>query len=137
MSLIDSVRSIFDNLFVPKDGLYHQARDLIAQHDPDGNGRVDVAAIQSGERTPLPGLLGVPARGFARADALGNGDGQATVREVRAFLQRYDTGTDWNPTAAGDKTIDGLELLRLVHDLAMPEPDAAQRGAAEGAATVQ
>ena len=137
MSLIDGVRHFMDNLFVPKDGLYRQAQDLIAQHDPDGDGRVDVSAIQSGERTPPPGLFGITSRGFAKADELGNGDGQVTVREARSFLARYDTGNDWDPGAAGDKQIDGVELLRLLSELSIPEADAAPRSAQQGATAVQ
>lgn len=137
MSLSDGIRRFMDNLFVPRDGLYNQARDLIAQQDPDGDGRVDVSAIQSGERTPPPGLFGITSRGFAKADELGNGDGQVTIREARAFLARYDTGNDWAPGAAGDKQIDGVELLRLLGDLSLPEADASQRSARQGAATVQ
>jgi hypothetical protein len=137
VSFIDGVHRFMDNLFVPKDGLYHQAKDLIAQHDPDGDGRVDVSAIQSGQNTPPPGLFGITSRGFAAADAAGNGDGQATVKEVRAFLARYDTGNDWEPGAAGDKQIDGVELLRLLGDLSMPEADASQKSAQQGAAALQ
>jgi hypothetical protein len=133
MSVIDGVRNFFDNLFVPRDGLYDQARNVIAQHDPDGNGRVDVSAIQSGERTPPPGLFGITSRGFARADSDGNGDGQASVREVRNLLRKYDTGADWDPGLAGNKTIDGVELLRLLHDLAQPGPAAAAEQATQGA----
>ena len=133
MSVIDSIRNVFDNLFVPHDGLYAQAKDLIAQHDPDGDGRVDVSAIQSGERTPPPGLFGITSRGFARADAEGNGDGQASVKEVRALLKQYDTGADWDPSVAGNKMIDGVELLRLLQDLALPDSDAGPGQAAQGA----
>jgi hypothetical protein len=133
MSVIDGVRNFFDNLFVPHDGLYRQARDLIAQHDPDGNGRVDVSAIQSGERTPPPGLFGITSRGFARADDEGNGDGQSSVREVRNLLKQYDTGNDWDPSKAGDRTIDGVELLRLLGDLSAPKPTAAPEQASRGA----
>lgn len=134
MSFIDSVRNVFDNLFVPRDGLYTQAKDLIAQHDPDGDGRVDVGAIQSGERTPPPGLFGITSRGFAAADAQGNGDGQASVKEVRALLKRYDDGADWDPSLAGNKLIDGIELLRLLQDLSLPDADAAPQQAEQGAA---
>ncbi len=120
MSLINSIRNAFENLFVPHDGLYDQAKSIIANHDPDGDGRVDVSAFQSGEHIPPPGLFGITSRGFARADADGNGDGQATVKEVRALLKKYDTGTAWDPSKAGDKTIDGVELLRLLGDLWSP-----------------
>lgn len=133
MTLIDGVRTFFDNLFVPRDGLYDQARQVIADNDPDGNGRIDVSAIQSGERTPPPGLFGITSRGFARADAEGNGDGQATIREVRNLLKQYDDGADWDPSLAGNRTIDGVELLRLLHDLSMQAPSAAATQAARGA----
>jgi hypothetical protein len=133
VSFIDGFRHMLDNLFVPKDGLYQQARDVIAQNDPDGDGRVDVSAIQSGERQPPPGLFGITSRGFAQADALGNGDGQATVKEVRALLKRYDTGADWDPSLAGNKTIDGVELLQLLHDLSLPDSDAGPSQATQGA----
>lgn len=132
MSFIDSVRNVFENIFTPHDGLYAQAKDLVAQHDPDGDGRVDVSAIQSGERTPPPGLFGITSRGFAAADEQGNGDGQASVKEVRAFLKQYDTGADWDPSLAGNKLIDGVELLRLLQDLSVPEPDAGPGQASQG-----
>lgn len=136
MALIDGVRSFFDNLFVPRDGLYHQAKQVIADHDPDGDGRVDVRAIQSGERTPPPGLFGITSRGFARADEEGNGNGVATVREVRNLLKKYDTGADWDPSLAGNKTIDGVELLRLLSDLWMPGSKESTTQATAGAAQI-
>ncbi len=136
MTFIDNVRTFFDNLFVPHDGLYDQAKQLIAQNDPDGNGRVDVSAIQSGERTPPPGLFGITSRGFARADSDGNGDGQATVREVRNLLKQYDTGVDWDPSKAGDKRVDGVELLRLMSDLSMPSSNSSVDQAGSGAKQV-
>jgi hypothetical protein len=133
MSFIAGIRTTLENLFVPKDGLYDQARELVAGNDPDGDGRIDVSAIHSGERTPPPGLFGITGRGFARADAEGNGDGQASIKEVRALLKQYDTGADWDPSAAGNKSIDGLELLRLLQDLAAPAPGAAIEQATAGA----
>ena len=133
MGLIDGIRNAFENLFVPHDGLYDQARELIANNDPDGNGRVDVSAIQSGERQPPPGLFGITSRGFALADSEGNGDGQASVKEVRALLKRYDTGVDWDPSSAGNRSIDGFELLRLLQDLSAPAPTAAPEQASAGA----
>lgn len=135
MTLIASVRTFMDNLFVPRDGLYQQAKDVIAQHDPDGDGRVDVRAIQNGERTPPPGLFGITSRGFAQADAEGNGNGIATIREVRNFLKKYDTGADWDPSLAGNRTIDGVELLRLLGDLWNPTSGSAATQAAQGAAS--
>lgn len=133
MTVIDGVRNFFDNLFVPRDGLYRQAKELIAQHDPDGNGRVDVSAIQSGEHTPPPGIFGITTRGFVRADSDGNGNGQASIREVRNLLKQYDTGNGWDPSKSGDRTIDGVELLRLLADLSAPTPSAAPEQAARGA----
>lgn len=133
MTFINGVRSFFDNLFVPRDGLYDQAKKVIADNDPDGDGRVDVRAIQSGERTPPPGLFGITSRGFARADQEGNGNGVATIREVRNFLKKYDTGADWDPSLAGNKTIDGIELLRILADLWMPESNESTKQANSGA----
>ncbi len=133
MGLIDGIRNAFDNLFVPHDGLYDQARELIRNNDPDGDGKVDVSAIQSGERQPPPGLFGITSRGFALADSQGNGNGQATVKEVRALLKQYDTGVDWDPSAAGNKSIDGFELLRLLQDLSAPTPRASTEQATRGA----
>jgi hypothetical protein len=133
MSLLDGIRNAFDNLFVPHDGLYDQARELIKNNDPNGDGKVDVSAIQSGERQPPPGLFGITSRGFAQADAEGNGNGQATVKEVRALLKQYDTGVDWDPSSAGNKSIDGFELLRLLQDLSAPTPRGATEQASHGA----
>lgn len=133
MSLINNIRSAFENLFVPHDGFYDQARELVANNDPDGDGKVDVSAIQSGERQPPPGLFGITSRGFAQADADGNGNGQATVKEVRALLKQYDTGVDWDPSSAGNKSIDGFELLRLLQDLSAPAPSSAPEQASQGA----
>lgn len=133
MSLLTGIRNAIDNLLIPHDGLYDQAREVISHNDPDGDGRVDVQAIQSGDVTPPPGLLGITSRGFAQADADGDGNGSATVREVRSLLKRYDTGNGLSPGAAGDRTIDGFELLRLLGDLAAPAPSAATEQAARGA----
>ena len=133
MGLLNGIRNTFENLFVPHDGLYDQARELIANSDPDGDGKVDVAGIQSGERQPPPGLFGITSRGFAQADAEGNGDGQASVKEVRALLKQYDTGVDWDPGSAGNKSIDGFELLRLLQDLSAPTPSASAEQATQGA----
>jgi len=137
MELLARIRLSLDTLFVPKDGLYDQAKQLIVDNDHDGNGRVDVSAVANGSVTPPPGLCGITTRGFAAADAVGNGDGQASVREVRAFLQTYDTGNGWDASAAGDKRIDGVELLRLLGELNVGTPGTrtgsrqAMRGAAQ------
>ena len=98
-----------------------------------GDGRVDVSAIQSGQVTPPAGLFGITSRGFARADSEGNGDGQASVKEVRALLKQYDVGNGWDPGTAGDKAIDGVELLRLLQDLSTPKQSSAPEQASAGA----
>lgn len=136
MSFISGVRSFMDNLFVPRDGLYRQAQELIAQHDSDGDGRINVAAVTGGPQIQLPfvgDLLNAPGRGFEAADRAGNGDGVATVREVRNLLKRYDVGSSARPDAGGDGTLDGVEGLRMMAELTAPAANGAAAGASRGA----
>lgn len=100
---MDSIRSTIDNLFVPKDGLYYQAQSLINTFDSDGDGRINIEGLRASGGNAM--LLGAPGRGFAAADELGNGNGVATIREVRNYLKRFDYD--------GSRELDGLEMLNV------------------------
>lgn len=132
MSFFTNLIIKIDNALVPKDGLYDQARDVIAHFDKDGDTRINVSAL-TGDNTPPPGILGIAGRGFHAADDRGNGNGYASIREVRNVLKGYDTGNPFSPDSAGDKHIDGIELLRLLGDFAQPWSTSAGDQAASGA----
>lgn len=140
MTFIDRIRSTIDNLFVPRDGLYDQAREIMQQTGADRDGRISLQRYADGSTQPLPGLLGVYDRGFITADRqYGNGDGYASTKEVRKLLQAYDVGDPLQQAGADDKRVDGVEMLKLVRDMldpatAAPKLTAADDEAARGAA---
>lgn len=117
MSFMDTIRTTMDNLFVPKDGLYYQAKDLIGAFDSDGDGRINIEGLRQSGGNAL--LLGTPGRGFAAADEGGNGNGVATIREVRNHLKQFDTGNGFDPASIGDRYLDGIEMLRMIGDAAI------------------
>ena len=118
MSLIDSIKTTFENLLVPRDGYYDQAKELMA--GAGGGSSADVLGLDGGASAQAGALIA--------ADNLGNRDGKATLKEVRAFLQPYDE--------AGDGRVDGAELLQLETDMVAVKPTAAARGAVAGAGLV-
>ncbi|MCW2924863.1 MAG: hypothetical protein JWM98_2267 [Thermoleophilia bacterium] len=126
MSLISSIKNTFENMFVPHDGLYSQAKDAVGQADADGDGKVNVLALGSGTQSPPNGNFGITDQGYIAADNFGDGDGFASVKEIRNYLKSYDE--------TGDKRVEGAELLTLLDDLAatMPKSAAAQAGAGAG-----
>lgn len=125
MSIISSIKNTFENLFVPRDGLYDQSKILIGQNDGNGDGRINLAGLRDGAQVP-PG--GITDRGFIAADNLGNKDGYASVKEVRAYLKPYD--------ASGDSRVEGVELLTLLDDLTATMPTSAAVQATTGMAQV-
>lgn len=126
------MRRTFDSLFVPKDGLYYQAKDLIDAFDSDGDGRINVEGLRNSGGDLM--LLGAPGRGFAAADEGGNGNGVATLREVRNHLKQFDTGNGFDPASVGDRYLDGIELLRLAADSFLPGLFSGTRGGGESLA---
>ena len=121
MSIITRITNAIDDFLVPRDGLRDQAAELIAQHDPDGDGRIDVSQWYDpakAQHLSDTGILGTSTRGFLVADAQGNQDGSASLREVRALLAQYDLGTPWNAGMAGDGRVEGAEFVRMLAELA-------------------
>ncbi|MCW2972615.1 MAG: hypothetical protein JWN72_888 [Thermoleophilia bacterium] len=116
-----NVLASVNDFFVPRDGLRQQAQDLISIYDVDGDNRINVTTGREDQHVTLPGFFGAGARSFVRADAGGNDNGVATLREVRNLLKQYDTGNVL-PDTAGDRHLDGIEVLRFAHDMASPRP---------------
>lgn len=106
MGLIDSVRFQIDNLFVPRDELFDQARGIVDQFDDDGDGRINIAGLRA--------TAGVTGHGFAAADEIGNRNGTATVKEVRNLLKPFDDDRD--------DRVQGLEWLSLARELVAIKP---------------
>lgn len=127
-----NVLTSVNDFFVPRDGLRHQAQDLITTYDTDGNNTINVDALREDQHITLPGFFGAGARSFTRADAEGNGNGVATLREVRNLLKQYDTG-NVVPGTAGDRHLDGIEILRFTQDMSTPRPTQSTTQASNGA----
>jgi hypothetical protein len=121
MTFISNIITKVDNFFVPHDGLRDQAAELIADYDGNGDSKIDVGALQEDKRAALPGFFGTAVRSFAGADEAGNGNGSASLREVRNLLKTYDTG-DGTADTTGNKHLEGVELLHFTHDFAAPRP---------------
>lgn len=107
MSFIDGIM----DFFTPKDGLYRQAEQLISQYDTNGDGKLDLNAMQATGGGAY--LFGVPGRSFVIADMEGNGNGVLTKRELRSHMKQFDVGNIFNPYGANDKQLDGFEMARM------------------------
>lgn len=129
------IRGFFDNLTMPKDGLANQAREIVKANDVDGNGYIDMENPEEGTSLGPFGMTLDARTGFSYADSNGNKDGHASVKEIRAALQRYDTGVPWEPNSARNGILDGLEWLPVLRDFVRggtprtPASEQAQSGA--------
>jgi hypothetical protein len=136
MNLIAKIQNGIDNLFLPKDQLTDQAKGIVEHWDSDGDGVIDVKALAaSTAQLPPDDINRVAAAGLFDADAQRNGNGYATVKEVRKVLEQFDVN---GAEGTGDKVLDGVELLALIahyRDVGTtgerPVPPAAQTGVSQ------
>ena len=109
MSLQVTLARAFGELFVPKDTLYRQAKELIANADIDGDGVLDM-----NDKAQVDHLDVLRRKGFLLADSLGWQNGVVSVRELRKGLSKYDTGG--GADGAKNNAIDGFEWLAVFRD---------------------
>lgn len=110
------IRGFFDNLTMPKDGLANQAKEIVRGNDINGNGNIDLDNPDEGTQLGWFGATIDARAGFEFADRNGNGDGRASVKEIRSVLSRYDTGVPWDPSSARNGILDGIEWLPVFRD---------------------
>jgi hypothetical protein len=114
MSLSVFLARTFGELFVPKDTLYYQAKDIMAAADQDGDGVVNLK--DEAERKQMGAVL---RKGMGLADSLGWQNGVVSIRELRSGMARYDTAGG-NPSGPNN-AIEGAEWANILRDvLAFP-----------------
>jgi hypothetical protein len=100
----------FGSILVPHDQMYDQAKTMIAEHDVDGDGVINLN--DEAQRQSLNPLFG---KGFRYADKLGWNNGVVSLRELRNGMKRYDTegGIPAGPNGA----IQGSEWINILRDV--------------------